>query len=282
MSSTLIADRSSRMNEPLLLPSSCDEDARRKLTAAASTSFTQKAISLLRFKFILAGLIFGSIVEVLLAEKMTLDLRQEKSHHLDEANASSAANGTTISGGTPSSEQGQATTDGITSEEVMYANERIQSFLSSIFWYELSFLYVDVLFIIYLVLLVKSHHMRKNNSRTTGEQEGPSRRAQEEQSGPDFALVVKASNWIVGMVIGVLVSIAVFFGPNKVIWSVKLLEALLTITLGIFTCIAAREAIVQCFEFFGNSLNEEEGAKDIESCKGDEDQQEPSFVAHVV
>jgi Na+/proline symporter len=158
----------------------------------------------------------------------------------------------------------------------MYAFQRIQSFLSGILWYELSFFYVDVLFIIYLSLLVKS--FVRNSRITTSEEQQQGGRPQ--QSGPDFALDIKASNWIVGMVIGVLASLTVLFGSKAT--RPKLPQALLTITLGTVTCVLADSLIVLLFTLLDKDCwNEEEEAQDLESCK-DEEEQGGSFAAHVV
>jgi hypothetical protein len=264
MSSTLLpADPSSSssssrmmmMSEPLLvLPS----DETRK---PPTTSLFPKAKSYLRIKCLLGGFVFGSILmEVLATEKKMLELYQQKEQQDASSAAAPAATDTTSTTGavtnitiSTSSEQ---------AEEAMYATQRIQSFLSGHFWFETSFLYMDVLFILYLAPLLVVNSLFNNNNPFSSRRRG----------GPDFALVIQASNWIVGMVMGVLVSLTMMFGPQ--VFCQTLPGGLLTIVLCcILTCIFVSEEVVifQVFEVFAAYWTNEEGAaEDIEQSSKEE------------
>jgi hypothetical protein len=246
------------MSEPLLVHPS---DETRK--PPSSTSLIQKAKSYLRFKCLLGGFIFGSIIEVLAIKKTLLELYQKEGGRLEEQDASSAA--------APSAATNSSSTSSEQEDEAMYATQRIQSFFSGLFWYELSYLLcIDVMFVLYLAMLVKSRFKNPSSSR---------------RGRPDFALVTKASNWIVGMVIGMLVSLAAIFGPQVICQ--KLPVWLLTIAMGILAGILAREAIFQLFEVFAacwmnEEEDDEEGAADNIEQSSKEEGGDAFYVAHVV
>jgi hypothetical protein len=285
MSSTLLpADRcssssSSRMmmSEPLLVHPS---DETRKPPTSTSRHLIQKAKSYLRFKCLLGGFIFGFIIEVLAIEKMLLELYQKDVGRLEEQDdASSAAapaaatDDTTSSSTAPVTNSSTSTSSSEQEDEAMlYATQRIQSFFSGLFWYESSYFYIDVMFVLYLAMVVKSR-LFKNPSSSRG------------RGGPDFAPVTKASNWIVGMVIGMLVSLAAIFGPQVICQ--KLPVWLLTIAMGILAGILAREAIFQLFEVFAacwmnEEEDDEEGAADNIEQSSKEEGGDAFYVAHVV
>jgi hypothetical protein len=97
-------------------------------------------------------------------------------------------------------------------------------------------------------------------------------------AGPDFSLVVTASNWFVGMILGAMFLLAALFG-RKALFPMQILRMFLTMALGIATCVLARETILQIFVALSGEDGEDctttgdETADDVESSsskKGEE------------
>jgi len=241
VSSITISDSSSSdppSTEPLLSDSS-RLPPRDNAEDSLLSKFLNAAIQGIRIKFAIAGFIFGSVVETLYVSS----IRHGYVKIVPTAAASADETGVVADGST-----GAAFSIRITN-------------VSDAFFYEMSYLFVDLLFLVYVALLARG--IMKNH-RQTG------------RPNAAFQVAVNSANWSVGMVLGLTVAVGMVVG-FRVVLQERLWQVVGSLGLGVALCFVG---FLTACEF--ENLCREDSKVEGEQKERQDSRNGSSYIAHIV